>query len=321
MARRYSWFCNLRKNSSDPLPEMPEEDSITDREPAHVQIAPYDVILAPGEQQKFQIRVFNERGQLLEHTTQGIEPASDGPGDIVDVSIRDFTYQAPDEKEHQAALITCKVGDVTGTARLRIVPPLPWKFDFNDVDDVPLTWIGGRVRYEVREVPDNNDEQMIVKKSVLPTPRNPNNKLGTRSQMFMGPIDLEDYTIQADVQLVDNNGKLSDVGLINSRYYMTLRGQTGELRTDSWPPHDFRTHESIDFDFEPGEWYTMKLTVVPDGDTTTVCGKLWKRGEVEPDDWTIEMVDHAPNLHGSPGLYGHASDAEIYIDNLTVTPN
>jgi hypothetical protein len=33
------------------------------------------------------------------------------------------------------------------------------------------------------------------------------------------------------------------------------------------------------------------------------------------------MVDHAPNLHGSPGLYGHASDAEIYLDNLQVTPN
>ena len=44
-------------------------------------------------------------------------------------------------------------------------------------------------------------------------------------------------------------------------------------------------------------------------------------GEAEPKDWTIEMVDEAPNLHGSPGLYGHASDAEIYLDILEVTAN
>jgi hypothetical protein len=65
----------------------------------------------------------------------------------------------------------------------------------------------------------------------------------------------------------------------------------------------------------------MKLAVTPEGDTAVVQGKLWKRGEAEPSVSTVEMVDHAPNLHGSPGLYGHASDAEIYLDNLQVIPN
>jgi hypothetical protein len=123
------------------------------------------------------------------------------------------------------------------------------------------------------------------------------------------------------VQLPEENGKISDVGLINSGYFMTIRGESNKLRIDSWPSHDFRTHQMIDANIKPNEWFTMKLSVVPSGDTATVRGKLWKRGQQEPDDWTIEMVDSAPNLHGSPGLYGHASDAEIYLDNLQVTPN
>jgi hypothetical protein len=32
-------------------------------------------------------------------------------------------------------------------------------------------------------------------------------------------------------------------------------------------------------------------------------------------------VDETPNLVGSPGLYGDSTNAEIYIDNVRVTPN
>jgi hypothetical protein len=139
--------------------------------------------------------------------------------------------------------------------------------------------------------------------------------------MFMGPIDLSNYTVKADIQLPEQNGKISDVALINSGYFMTIRGETRKLRLDSWPSHDYRTHKMIDADVQPNVWYTMKLKVVPNGETAAVQGKLWKRGEAEPEEWTIDMVDQAPNLHGSPGLYGHASDAEIYLDNLQVTKN
>jgi hypothetical protein len=102
---------------------------------------------------------------------------------------------------------------------------------------------------------------------------------------------------------------------------MTIRGESDKLRIDSWPSHDFRTHKMIDVDVQPATWYTMKFQVVPEKDKAVVRGKLWKRGETEPEAWTIEMVDEAPNLHSSPGLYGHASDAQIYLDNLSVIPN
>jgi outer membrane protein assembly factor BamB len=301
---------------ADPLPPAPPEFRVSeDPKPAQLQLVPLDVLLAPKGQQKFRPKLFNSRGQEVTPKTFTAPPqfTLDGPGTISP----DGTYQAPAENQHQNALITCKFGDLTGTARVRIIPPLPWKWDFNNDQDVPLTWVGGRVRYKVQDV---DGERIIVKQSQLPTPRGPT-KLGTRSMMFMGPIDLANYTIQADVKLPEENGKLSDVGLINSGYFMTIRGETKKLRIDSWPSHDFRTHEMIDADIEPGQWYTMKLSVVPNGKTAAVRGKLWKRGEAEPQEWTLEMVDQRPNLRGSPGLYGHASDAEIHLDNLQVTPN
>ena len=60
---------------------------------------------------------------------------------------------------------------------------------------------------------------------------------------------------------------------------------------------------------------------MPEQRTSQVRGKIWHRGEAEPKDWTVEMVDHSPNLHGTPGLFGNCPDAEIYLDNVIVTPN
>ena len=50
-------------------------------------------------------------------------------------------------------------------------------------------------------------------------------------------------------------------------------------------------------------------------------GKVWPRGDEEPDSWTIEAEDSVPNLSGSPGLFGSAKDAEIFLDNIKVTAN
>jgi hypothetical protein len=333
--------------SADPLPEPPNESPKTDTKPAQLQVVPYDILLAPGEEHHFRVTLFNALGQSLgEVPAQNLTFAVQGPGEISP----DGTYKAPADLEHHCALVTVKSGELAGTARVRIVPPLPWKWDFNEDEDVPLTWIGGRVRYRVQDV---NGERIIVKQSLLPTPRAPDNKLGTRSMMFMGPVELSNYTIQGDIMLPEGvevigtlaessgestgpssspnepqyiettrpNGKISDVGLINGGYFMTIRGESDKLRIDSWPSHEFRTHKMIDVEIEPATWYTMKFQVVPEKDKALVRGKLWKRGEAEPYDWSIEMVDNAPNLHSSPGLYGHASDAQIYLDNLQVTPN
>jgi hypothetical protein len=235
------------------------------------------------------------------------------------------------------------VGGVEGKARLRIIPPLPWKFDFENDKDVPLTWIGGRIRYVLRDV---DGQRVMVKQTRLPTrPGAPMTKLGTRSQMFMGPVDLANYTMQADVQLRIGVGsesaeeelegpepefptaqtnaavKLADMALINSRYLLAISGANQELRLYSWASSDYRTQAKKPYELEPGIWYTLKLRVEPKNDSALVQGKVWKRGEAEPDAWSIELTDMAPNLQGSPGLFGNAQQAEFLVDNLAVLPN
>jgi hypothetical protein len=142
----------------------------------------------------------------------------------------------------------------------------------------------------------------------------------------MGPTDLSNYTVQADVllkskQLTGDLERISDVGLINSRYQLTIRSLNKKLRLDSWPPSDYRTHAEAEFEPETDVWYTLKLTVQPDGQRAIVRGKIWKRGDREPDEWAVQMVDNMPNLQGTPGIYGNTPDAEVYLDNVLVTPN
>ena len=302
--------------TADPLPTLPQETPVDqDAAPAQIQVVPFDALLSLGQTQDYRVRLFNSRGQLLrEVPASDVQFSVDGPGSVS----ASGQYTAPDDNAHQTALVVCKVGDQTGTARIRVVPPLPWSFDFNEAEKVPLTWIGGRVRYVLRE---QDGERFAVKRSVLPTPRSPVNKLGTRSQLSMGPVDLADYTIQADFAAEEQNGKMPDFGLTNSRYSMTLRSSVGELRMYSWSPHQNRTFASVEFQPEPHQWYTMKLRVDPEGSKATVRGKLWPRGTAEPAEWTIEMVDESPNLHGSPGLFGKAEVAEIYVDNIQVYAN
>ncbi len=138
-----------------------------------------------------------------------------------------------------ATIVTAKVGDVTGQARIRIVPPLPWKFDFNDTPlaknpakpdappegEAPLTWIGARHRHKIREM---DGDKVMVKVTTIPK--------GTRSQCWMGPPDLHDYTIQADLRGANNNGQLPDMGLIAQRYTLDLMGNSQQLQIRSWPP-------------------------------------------------------------------------------------
>ena len=313
--------------SADPLPPAPEEAPVeSDQTPAHVQVTPYDALLRPGGKQSYTVRLFNARGQLLREV-----PASEvafsvqGPGQLD----AEGTYHAPADAAHVGASVQCKVGDVTGSARVRIVPPLPWSFDFNSGELAPISWVGGRVRYVPAEV---GGEQTLMKRDVLPTPKDPNNKLGTRSQLWMGPINLANYTVQADVMLVEKNGRLPDFGLINSRYTLTTRtsnregaapGERGgrEIRVDSWAAHDYRTSASQPFESEAGVWYRLKLRVEPQDDRALVQGKIWPRDQDEPTAWLVEMTDDRPNLQGSPGLYGNAQEAPFYVDNIKVTPN
>jgi len=398
------------KVQADPRPAAPEVKPVSEEDVAtHVQVVPVEALMKPGQKLQFQARLYNERGQFLK-VAEDAEFHLEGGGEIT----ADGKYEAAKEPVHSAVNVTAKIGDLTGSARIRVVPPLPWKFDF-DNGEVPITWVGARYRHIVLDfdllkklesqdplaaqlyiyaMTSFTNSGLSVAKYVDDSPRRtwseflrflgllegeqaigtleeakakldpvlkmladekvlaawdwatPEDGLiqltlnrgsrqidgngvmtkiktipkGARSQSWMGQIEYHDYTIQADVLGARKDDKMPDIGLIGQRYTLDLMGNSQQLQIRTWPPQ-LRMAQTIDFPWEPEVWYTMKLrTAIEDG-KAVLRGKVWKRDEPEPENWTIEAVDIVPNEIGSPGLYGNAKEAELFIDNVQITRN
>ncbi len=268
--------------------ESPVEE---DQDVAHIQLAPVELIRKPGQRTQFQVRAYNKKGQYLKL----IDDASfsiDGVGSVDENEV----YTSPDDAAASGVLVTAKHGELSSTARIRIIPPLPWKFDFND-KKVPATWIGASYRHVPKDV---DGESVIAKISTIPK--------GTRSQSWMGWTNLENYTVQADFYASDVKGKettdrLPDMGMIAQRYTLDMQG-VQRLQIRSWTSRlELRFAKTIDFAWQPKTWYTMKFRAENVADGVTLRGKVWKRGEEEPADWMIEATDKTPNRTGSPGLF------------------
>jgi hypothetical protein len=293
-----------QKTAATPRPEPPVELPVgKDDQAAIAQVVPAEVLLKPGAAQSFTVRLFNARGQYLKDSPANFSLS--GPGEIS----KEGKYLAASAAAHTATILTATVGELKAQARIRVVPDLPWKFDFAD-GEVPVTWVGARYRHVVRDV---DGDKSMVKVTTIPK--------GTRSQSWMGQTDYHDYTIQADVKGAITNNKLPDAGLIAQRYTFDLMGASQQVQIRSWTPQLARFSKSVPFSWEAGTWYTLKFRAATDGGKAVLKGKVWKRGDKEPEAWTIEAVDEAPNLAGSPGLFGNANDSEITIDNISITKN
>jgi outer membrane protein assembly factor BamB len=293
------------KPQATPAPPSPEENPVSaDETPALVQVVPCEVLLTTNQKQSFTARLYNASGQFLK--TAPATFTLDGPGAIDAQGV----YTAPGGSAHVAAYVTAKVGELSGQARLRVVPPLPWKFDFSD-GEVPVTWVGARYRNIVREV---DGEKLMVKVTTIPK--------GTRSGSFMGPTNLSNYTIQADVRGSLTNNKLPDMGVVAQRYTLDLMGASQQLQIRSWTPQlEKRFAKNLPIAWKENVWYTLKLQASTDGNKAVLRGKVWPRSEPEPKAWSIEATDEVGNLMGSPGLWGNANDSEVFYDNIQVTPN
>jgi len=292
------------KPTADPRPEVEvEAPTSADEKPAHIQLVPVESLLKTGQSQQFQVRVYNAAGRYLKSVPAKFELK--GPGAIS----KEGVFKTPDEHKQSATFVTATVDGMTSTARVRTMPPLPWKFDFADMQ-VPLPWIGAAYRFQPREV-DGND--MLVKVTTIPK--------GTRSQSWIGLPDLHDYAVQAEVRGSIKGDKMPDIGLIAQRYTLDMMGEAQQLQIRSWTPQlDLRFAKTVPFKWLPDTWYNLKFEVSNQDGKAVTRGKVWPRGEKEPTTWDIEATDETPNTVGSPGLFGNASNAEIFIDNLTVTP-
>lgn len=143
-----SMYCVAKPDvepAADPWPELPgEAPRSADLEPAQVQVTPAESLLRPGMRQRFQVRLYNAKGQYLRLAEASeLEFAADGPG-AVDVDGA-YVIEA-DQSEPAVVTVTAKFGELSGTARVRVVPDLNWEFTFDD-GEVPAAWIGCAYRH------------------------------------------------------------------------------------------------------------------------------------------------------------------------------
>jgi outer membrane protein assembly factor BamB len=290
------------KDSPAPLPEPPAGA------PAVLQIVPAEVLIQPGQTVRFAVRAFDGQGHALP-APAGAEWALQGlAGQLAAES--GSTAFTPEAGRPQAGLMVAKAGGHQATARVRVIPPLPWSYDFEAVEagETPPWWVGAGKKFPVAEL----DGGKVLSKPPVAVGLD-------RSDVFLGPATLSGYTIQADLRGAVKERKRPDIGLINSGYHLDLMGNHQKVQLRGWAS-ELRLEKSVPFPWEPDVWYTMKFRVDQQGDKALLRGKVWRRGEPEPREWTITAEDPQPVRQGSPGIYGYSA-ADIYYDNLKVTVN
>jgi hypothetical protein len=274
---------------------------------------PTEVILAPGESIDLKVRLFDDKGRFVREadpslTLEGLEGAVEGGR---------FTASA--QAKFQAGKVTAASGALKGSARFRVVPPLPWKEDFESMDRVPGAWINAtgkfvtRAASEMADLPDMGDGRVLVKTA--------DNAFLRRARVYLGPPEWSDYTIEADVRATKKGRQIGTVGVLAQRYQLTLLGNNQRVELQSWQPETQRTAQ-VRFPWEADRWYRLKLQVTTGDDGRVVArGKVWPRNEPEPAAWLVERKDADPNRNGSPGIYADAQPTEVFFDNLQVRAN
>ena len=139
--------------------------------------------------------------------------------------------------------------------------------------------------------------------------------------MFVGPSHLSNYTMQADVMTEGSARSKADIGFINQRYLICLRGNAGKLEVSSNPE---RLKQEAPFKLTANKWYTLKtrVDVAADG-SGVIRAKAWDKEQPEPEAWTMEVKVPKAQTNGSPGIFGFTplNQKRVYLDNLSVTPN
>lgn len=275
--------------------------------PTHVQVVPTELILRPGDKASFRVRLFDERGQFIREEKSAAWTLEGLKGGVSEAG--QFTAGGD---AAQAGAVKATVGSLSGAARVRVVPPLPWaeNFDAMNVDTFPGHWTNTQQKFVVREVEGN---KVLVKTTE-------GSSLLSRARAYMGQSDLHDYTVEADIRAGERRRTMGDAGVIAQRYALVLYGNAQRLSIEPWQPETARTAH-VPFEWKKDTWYRMKLRVenLADG-TVRARGKVWAVGSPEPDAWAVERIDPIPNRVGAPGIFGNAL-AEIFFDNLKVYPN
>jgi hypothetical protein len=273
----------------------------------HLQVAPTELVLSPGQSAKLRARLFDAQGRYLRD-----EPNATWSIEGLKGSVSGGTYTTATDPVEQAGLIKATAGTLTGQARARVVHALPWKETFESYADaaVPPGWVNAVAgKLAVATL----DGQKVLQKP-------PDETIFKRVRVFIGPVTWSNYTFEADVRSATRRRQMSDVGITAQRYSLVLYGTSQRLKIEPWEPETQRT-ATVPFAWKPDSWYRLKLRVenMPNGQVHAQ-GKAWAVGEPEPAAWTIDKVDPIGNRQGAPGLF---IDAQFgaYLDNFSITQN
>ncbi len=325
-------YCFGRQGSNPGLPPAaPPPPGPAPGPAAQLQIIPSEVLLHPGEKASFRVRTLDAAGLTVSEVTNLAEvdwkpylPATarvkshlngafNGQGELV----------AASDPTPSAGAFEASLGGLKGYVRGRVLPNLPLSEDFEAMSlsethaeeagvqfaYPPLAWIGARFKFEVRE----KDGRKALAKTI-------DNKFFQRAMVFIGTPDMKNYTVTAEVMSDGNRRKMSEVGVINQRYLIVLKGNEQKLEVNS---NLERLRAAVDFKWSPNVWYRIvsRVDVAADG-SGVVRAKAWKAGDPEPQGWLIQTPHRNAHATGSPGLFGFSpQDMRVYIDKVTVTPN
>jgi hypothetical protein len=295
-------------SSGTPVPLATE--TIANQTIDSIQLRPYELIVEAGEKIDYELHAFDSNGRLLwQKPAEGLSVDEGLTGFTVDGA----TLIAPTDEKDFAGVLTATVGTHSATARVRMFNPANvWKWDFEGYKgvQVPPCWVRAHIKLKPAEFEGGTVMAVSGGASVKGRPSH---------QVTLGPPGMKNYEIQADVYLLEQRRQLATVGLSNERYNFDLKGNSGKIEISSWAPHK-RMAKSLTFRSDPDVWYTMKMKVENSVDGAKIFGKVWKRSETEPSDWSIETTDPHANAVGPPGLYFYAQ-ADCYFDNVIVTKN
>ena len=289
----------------DPMPAttpaLAPENAVTGTV-ASIQVHPAELVAAAGAPIRFRVEAFDANGQSL-----GARDANWTMEGLTGSRLRvNGEFQSAPTSSNQAGRVIATVGNVSGAARVRVFSPLPWAENFEN--GRPPHWIGGGGSLQAV---DEGGEQLFRK--------GPSRTGIHRHALYIGPAYLSNYTVQVDVMSTQKGRRRPDIGLINSGYTMDLQGNHQRIEVRSWAA-ELRMAERFDFAWETDVWYTLKLRVDTDDERALVRGKAWRRGQPEPEEWTVTVEDPEPVRNGSPGLIGY-SPIDIYYDNVQVMEN
>jgi len=282
-----------------------------------LMVVPADITVREGDEVRFVARTLDASGRVVEERVPDAAEYERGPA-LELVAGEPGLARA---KKQSAGVLKVKAAGLEGTARVRIVPALPFREDFegfkleqerNGVKTAraPGGWFGGVPKWEVLE----KDGSKVLGR-IMDVP------LFQRTTSLIGsPLD-HDYTMQVDFCIQGNRRTLSSAGVVHQRYLIEIKGNYQEIEISS---NVECLKVTAPCPVKADVWYTLKSRVdLLPGGSGIVRAKVWPRSEPEPAAWTIEVPHADAHTHGAAGIYGFTPQSryEVYLDNLSIIPD